>query len=171
MISDSTPPLAEHNAELIAEEQRYGNDPLKVRNSDHYRAEYVRTFAQKWDELIDWKARAKSEGQFFIDILRSRGKQTVLDVACGTGFHSVRLIKAGFDVVSADGNAAMLAQAFDNGTQEALILKTVQADWRWLNRDVAGKFDAIICLGNSFTHLFEEDDRGRARRILCGAEA
>jgi SAM-dependent methyltransferase len=38
----------------------------------------------------------------------------------------------------------------------------VQADWRWLNRDIHQKFDAIICLGNSFTHLFDENDRRKA---------
>ena len=112
--------------------------------------------------MIDWDARAKSEGQFFIDILRARGKETVLDVATGTGFHSVRLTRAGFNVTSADGSAAMLAQAFQNGQKRGLILKTVQADWRWLNRDINGKYDAIICLGNSFTHLHDEQDRRRA---------
>ena len=39
----------------------------------------------------------------------------MLDVAAGTGFHSVRLIEAGFDVVSADGSAQMLYKAFENG--------------------------------------------------------
>ena len=86
----------------------------------------------------------------------------MLDVATGTGFHSVQLLKAGFDVVSADGSAEMLAKAFENGVQHQVVLKTAHADWRWLNRDVHGKFDAIICLGNSFTHLFEEADRRRA---------
>ena len=86
----------------------------------------------------------------------------MLDVATGTGFHSVQLLRAGFDVVSADGSAEMLAKAFENGVQHEVVLKTVHADWRWLNKDVHGKFDAIICLGNSFTHLFEEDDRRRA---------
>ncbi len=56
----------------------------------------------------------------------------------------------------------MLAKAFENGQSRGLILKTVQADWRWLNRDIQGKYDAIICLGNSFTHLHEEQDRRRA---------
>jgi hypothetical protein len=42
------------------------------------------------------------------------------------------------------------------------VLRTVQADWRWLNRDVHGKFDAVVCLGNSFTHLFCENDRRKA---------
>jgi SAM-dependent methyltransferase len=150
------------NSELDMVEQDYGSDPLAVRDTGQYRAEYIKTFVEKWDELIDWEARAASEGHFFIDILRARGKEKVLDVACGTGFHSVQLLQAGFDVTSADGSAAMLAKAFDNATACNLILKTVQADWRWLNRDVHGKFDAIICLGNSFTHLHDEEDRRRA---------
>jgi SAM-dependent methyltransferase len=150
------------NPELDLVEQDYGDDPIAVRETGQYRAEYIMSFVEKWDELIDWKARAESEGQFFIDILRARGKSSVLDAACGTGFHSVQLLQAGFDVTSADGSAAMLAKAFDNARQRNLILKTVQADWRWLNRDIQGKYDAIICLGNSFTHLHDEEDRRRA---------
>ena len=150
------------NAELELAEQNYSHDPLQDRETDLYRGEYIMSFVEKWDELIDWNARAESEGQFFIDILRARGKETVLDVACGTGFHSVRLTEAGFNVTSADGSAAMLAKAFGNAQSRGLILKTVQADWRWLNRDIQGKYDAIICLGNSFTHLHDEKDRRRA---------
>jgi len=150
------------NAELTLSEQSYGDDPLSDRQTDLYRNEYIKGFVEKWDELIDWDARAESEGQFFIDVLRARGKESVVDVATGTGFHSVRLTQAGFKVVSADGSAAMLAKAFDNAKSRGLILNTVQADWRWLNRDINGKYDAIICLGNSFTHLHREQDRRRA---------
>jgi SAM-dependent methyltransferase len=142
--------------------QEFGEQPLEVRETEHYKKEYVQSFVEKWDELIDWEARAKSEGQFFIDILKARGKEKILDVATGTGFHSVQLINAGFDVTSADGNAEMLAKAFENGRNRDLVLQTVHADWRWLNKDVHGKFDAIVCLGNSFTHLFDEEDRRRA---------
>ncbi len=150
------------NVELTAREQDYGEDPLAVRDTSQYRSEYVKGFVDKWDDLIDWDARAESEGEFFVDLLRARGKEKVLDVACGTGFHSVRMLEAGFDVTSADGNAAMLAKAFENAKQRNIILKLIQADWRWLNRDIQGKYDALICLGNSFTHLFEEHDRRRA---------
>ena len=142
--------------------QDFGQDPLETRETDHYQKEYVQSFVEKWDELIDWDARAESEGRFFIDMLKARGKHKVLDVATGTGFHSVQLLKAGFDVTSADGNAEMLTKAFENARARGLVLHTAHADWRWLNRDVHGKFDAIICLGNSFTHLFHEKDRRRA---------
>ena len=144
------------------EKQLYGESPESVRKTEHYQAEYVQSFVEKWDELIDWEARAKSEGRFFIDLLRGRQKQKVLDVATGTGFHSVQLVRAGFDVTSADGNADMLVRAFDNGTKHGLVMRTVHADWRSLTKNVHGKYDAIICLGNSFTHLFSETDRRRA---------
>lgn len=146
----------------LKKNQNFGDDPLEVRDTEHYQEEYVQSFVEKWDELIDWNARASSEGQFFVDILKARGKEKILDVATGTGFHSVQLLKAGFDVTSADGNAEMLSKAFESARDKNLILQAVQADWRWLNKDVHGKYDAIVCLGNSFTHLFDERDRRRA---------
>jgi glycine/sarcosine N-methyltransferase len=142
--------------------QDFGLDPVKVRESDHYQQEYVTTLADKWDELIDWEQRAKSEGDFFIKTLKEYGCQNVLDVATGTGFHSVRLLSEGFDVTSVDGSPQMLAKAFENAQRHGHILNTCCADWRFLNRDVHGEFDAIICLGNSFTHLFRERDRRKA---------
>ena len=139
--------------------QDYGDDPLAVRETDHYREEYVHEFVEKWDRLIDWESRAKSEGEFFIETLRSHGAKKILDVATGTGFHSVMLRKAGFEVTSVDGSPVMLAKAFENARRHKQLLRVVHADWRWLNRDVHDLYDAVICLGNSFTHLHNDRDR------------
>ncbi|MGF1453024.1 MAG: class I SAM-dependent methyltransferase [Opitutales bacterium] len=149
--------------------QDYGSDPLAVRETDKYKEEYVEGFVDKWDQLIDWKSRAQGEGHFFIDLLKERGARQILDVATGTGFHSVRLLNEGFEVISADGSAEMLAKAFENGRRHGHILRTVNADWRWLNRDVHGKYDAVICLGNSFTHLHNERDRRKALAEMYAA--
>ena len=145
----------------IPEQQDFGSKPTAKRESDNYQVEYVQTFVERWDEVIDWQSRAEGEGQFFIDLLNKHQKHKVLDVATGTGFHSVGLLDAGFNVTSADGNGQMLVKAFDNAKDHGHILQSVHADWRWLNRDVDCKFDAVICLGNSFTHLFDESDRRR----------
>ena len=126
----------------MAQEQLYGDNPIAQRQTDQYKREYVHSFVRKWDELIDWDARAASEGDFFINILKERGVERVLDVATGTGFHSVRLLKAGFDVTSADGSPEMLAQAFENAKRQGFIMKTLHADWRWLSRDVHSQYDA-----------------------------
>ncbi|PID53934.1 MAG: SAM-dependent methyltransferase, partial [Micrococcales bacterium] len=157
-----TPPTHTAPRRVGSGRQHFGDEPLAVRESDHYHREYVESFVHKWDELIDWEARRESEGAFFVRLLRDLGKQKVLDVATGTGFHSVQLLAEGFEVTSADGNAEMLAKAFENARRHGHVLRTVQADWRWLSRDVHDTYDAIICLGNSFTHLFEERDRRRA---------
>jgi len=147
---------------IAQQRQDFGDDPTALRESGHYVEEYVPPFVEKWDELIDWDKRADGEGSFFIDKLREYGAKKVLDVATGTGFHSVRLLKAGFDVTSADGSAEMLSKAFSNARSHGCILHTVHADWRWLSRDIKERFDAVICLGNSFTHLFSERDRRKA---------
>ena len=97
--------------------QQYGDDPLSVRESDHYQAEYADEFVDKWDDLIDWDGRAETEGNFFIELLREHGAKKVLDVATGTGFHSVRLLEAGFEVTSVDGSPTMLAKAFENARE------------------------------------------------------
>jgi glycine/sarcosine N-methyltransferase len=143
-------------------QQDYGHDPLSVRDTDKYKEEYVHSFVEKWDQLIDWDGRAQAEGDFFIRTLKEHGARKVLDVATGTGFHSVQLLKAGFEVTSADGSPEMLSKAFNNARNRGHILRTVHADWRWLNRDVHDLYDAVICLGNSFTHLHDENDRRKA---------
>ncbi|MEJ2761167.1 MAG: class I SAM-dependent methyltransferase [Gammaproteobacteria bacterium] len=151
--------LSQHD---VPEEQDYGEDPLKVRDTDKYQEEYVHTFVDKWDELIDWEGRATAEGDFFIELLRDHGARKILDVSTGTGFHSVQLLRAGFEVTSVDGSPVMLSKAFENARQRGYILRTIQADWRWLNQDVHDLYDAVICLGNSFTHLHDEKDRRKS---------
>ena len=146
----------------MIKKQAYGDNPIAKRKTDLYKEEYVHSFVQKWDDLIDWEARASSEGDFFIRILKERGVQRILDVATGTGFHSIRLMRAGFDVTSADGSPEMLAQAFENARRAGFIMRTIHADWRWLSRDIHNKYDAVICLGNSLTHLFAERDRRKS---------
>ena len=143
-------------------EQKFDKNPISTRKTDNYKQEYVWGFVDKWDELIDWERRAEGEGDFFIQQLQEAGARQVLDVATGTGFHSVRLLQAGFEVVSADGSPQMLYKAFENARRRDLVMRTVQADWRYLNRDVHGEYDAISCLGNSFTHMFKEHDRRKA---------
>ncbi|TVR56245.1 MAG: class I SAM-dependent methyltransferase, partial [Spirochaetaceae bacterium] len=77
----------------VVERQDFGIDPTAVRETDHYQLEYIGGFVDKWDQLISWEDRAKGEGDFFLRVLREHGVERVLDVAAGTGFHSVRLIE------------------------------------------------------------------------------
>lgn len=130
----------------------------------HFREEYTTEFVSRWDELIDWRRRYEAEGGFFHRILRDCGSQRVLDIACGTGFHTVTLSMAGFDVTGADGSANMLAKAEENAQRFELgDIPLIEAEWTSLSSAFPqDSFDAIVCLGNAFTHLFDEDDRRKA---------
>ena len=58
--------------------QDYGADPIAVRDTNKYVDEYIGGFVEKWDELIDWKSRARSEGDFFITNFERRGPKESL---------------------------------------------------------------------------------------------
>ncbi len=147
----------------MVNENKINKDVEKgIKDTDFYKAQYNDDFVDKWDDLIDWDGRAEGEGRFFIKLFKDYGKNKILDLATGTGYHSVNLINAGFDVHSADGSAEMLHKASENGRKRGLVLRTIEADWRWLARGIEERYDAAICLGNSFTHLFEEPDRRKA---------
>jgi SAM-dependent methyltransferase len=130
--------------------------------SDLYREEYQPSFVDKWDELIDWEGRAEGEGDFYPNLLRQAGATRILDAACGTGYHSVTLRKAGFDVVAADGAEEMLSKTQENARRLGVELELQHADWRTLSEDISERFDALLCLGNAYTHLFSEDERVQA---------
>ena len=127
--------------------------------------QYTPAFVGRWDELIDWEGRRKSENGFFERILSDAGAHKVLDIACGTGYHTISLSLNGFDVTGADGSASMVAQARENAKRQGLEkIRFEVAEWANLIEPFPGgaQFDAIICLGNAFTHLFEEDERNRS---------
>lgn len=129
--------------------------------NERYHREYTKDFAERWDDLIDWEGRQKGERKFFETLLESNNVKTVADVACGTGYHAITLAQHGFDVYATDGAKNMVDQTRENAKQYGVDLVDVrQVDWRELN-DVFGKnkFDAVLCLGNAFTHLFEHEAR------------
>jgi len=79
----------------------------------------------------------------------------VLDLACGSGRHSVLFAKKGFDVTAMDLSENLLKVAKNNAWKEAVKVKFIEADIRhfWLNE----KFDLVVNLFTSFGY-FEKDE-------------
>lgn len=121
--------------------------------------QYTPEIAAYWDVLIDWEKRKEGEGTFFIDTLKKYKVKKILDMACGTGYDSVRLLEEGVSVKSMDGNLFMLTKARINAEDRNLKLNGRICDWTRLGRFYKEKFDSVICLGNSFCHLFDKEDR------------
>jgi len=138
-------------------------------NSKIFLEQYTPAFVGRWDELINWENRRRSENGFFERILSEAGASKILDIACGTGYHTINLSLSGFDVIGADGSATMIAQAKENAEQQGLKdIRFEEAEWTALSRSFpdGDQFGAIICLGNAFTHLFEQEDRKKALKEI-----
>jgi len=136
--------------------------------NERYHKEYTKDFAERWDDLIDWDGRQKGERRFFERLLQEHDVTTVADVASGTGYHAITLARHGFEVVATDGAENMVEQTRVNAEQHDVELADIrQVDWRDLS-DVYGEnsFEAVLCLGNAFTHLFEHEARVEALQSM-----
>ncbi|GAA3194756.1 MULTISPECIES: class I SAM-dependent methyltransferase [Streptomyces] len=133
--------------------------PLAAAPAEDFEGQYVRPLVDRWDQLIDWDRRRASEQDFFVELLRGAEAHRVLDVAAGTGYHSITLAQQGFDVTAADGSAEMIERTRRNAEAHGQSFRVLQADWRTLRQHLDGRYDAIVCLGSSLPHLFQEDDR------------
>ncbi len=79
----------------------------------------------------------------------------VLDAACGTGMHAIRLAQRGFQAAGADLSAGMVARAVQNAAAEGVSVDFRAAGFGGLARAFADQppFDALLCLGNSLPHV------------------
>ncbi|EPN34809.1 hypothetical protein A244_33851 [Pseudomonas syringae pv. actinidiae ICMP 18807] len=126
-----------------------------------YTSQYSGDFVSKWDELINWDLRKKGENGFFERLLNNANCHSVIDVSTGSGFHAVQLKLAGLHVVANDGSATMVAKAKTNFDLYNLDIECHHLDWLALDSAVLGTFDAVVCLGSSLCHVFDESTRLR----------
>ena len=120
--------------------------------------------ADLYDVFVDWPARLGREMPGIRARLDSIDARRVLDVGCGTGVHARALTEAGYDVVGCDHSDSMLDRARTAGGARFL-------QWT-LGEDppqgIDGPFDAVVCLGNVWPQLADEDASERALDSLHG---
>lgn len=116
-------------------------------------------FAGDYDRFVNWKERLAYEMPFIeeqISQLRGEANENldILDTAAGTGMHAIALAGGGHRVSAAD----LFPQMTEIGAENALRAKvSVTFKTAGLGDMAAafgrGKFDLLLCLGNSLPHL------------------
>ncbi len=102
-----------------------------------------------YDRSINWDARLERELPFILNALSESGGNRVLDMACGSGRHSVALALEGADVVGFDSSTAMIQAANELAAENGVATRFMVADMTNLEAVLKEKFDLIVCLGNS----------------------
>ncbi len=105
----------------------------------------------------DYTKNFVNEVDFLIEVLGLSPGNSVLDVGCGTGRHSVELARRGYSVTGIDLSAGMLAQAQAKASAAGVHVEWIRADATRFSLDK--RFDAAICLcEGSFGLLGSSDD-------------
>ena len=116
-------------------------------------------YASIYDVLYSDKPY-KAEAQFIDDCFHGYGDHNInkiLELACGTGSHSLELEKKGYEIIATDFSEEMIKCA----KQKANIVKS-KIDFRCLDMRsvnlVEHPFDAIICLFDSIGYINSNED-------------
>jgi 2-polyprenyl-3-methyl-5-hydroxy-6-metoxy-1,4-benzoquinol methylase len=102
-----------------------------------------------YDNTIDWESRLKREMPFMLSLIKNIENPRVLDIACGSGRHSVALASHGAEVIGVDYSKSMIEAAENHASIKGVLPKFIVGDMEDIKTTVEGPFDLIICLGNS----------------------
>ncbi len=110
-------------------------------------------FASVYDKLtdnIEYEKRADYISALF-ERYGVKGKEPILDLACGTGSLTIELAKRGFDMIGIDSAYAMLSQAQNKKYTENVDVLFLCQDMTEL--DLYGTISGAVCMLDSLNHL------------------
>ncbi len=144
------------------------------------------SFSSDYDCFVDWEARLPAELPFIERQLQAVEASRVLDVACGTGMHTIALAQKGYETAGADLSVGMIERARANAAATGVDVRFEAAGFGGLARAFgmsrpeepglerlpsaassssaasSGRrgvsLDALLCLGNSLPHLLTPAD-------------
>lgn len=85
--------------------------------------------------------------------------ETLLDIPCGFGRHSLEFSRLGLRVTGVDLNPALISEARASASSENLDVVFLEEDMREFRS--AGSFDHIVILFNSFGYFRDREDDSR----------
>jgi SAM-dependent methyltransferase len=115
---------------------------------------YVAAFADTAD--MAWTDRTEAEVERAMRMLKPQGGERVLDLACGSGRHSLELVRQGFAAVGADISPELVEIARRDADKEGLDVAFVEADLREL--DFEAEFDIVLSLNDGAIGYLETDE-------------
>jgi len=108
---------------------------------------------------------ADADLPFLESVFGAPNGQTILDIACGAGRHSIPLARHGYAVTGFDYSTSILEKARTRADAEQASIEWHRGDMRELPwRD---RFDGALCFGNSFGYCDREGTRAFIRTLAA----
>ena len=116
-----------------------------------------------YETMVDYDADVRYLENVFRRFLGKRPR-SIVDLACGTGNHALRLARRGHEVVGVDLSREQLAVARRKAKQTRAPIRFLQGDMRSFN--LGRTFDAAICMFGAFGYLLRTGDVLRCLRSV-----
>lgn len=129
---------------------------------DRLAAEYHSIFGN-WDETV------KRQGEMLDALLRSEighRSLSILDCSCGIGTQAIGLALRGHRLTATDLSPESVERARKEAGRFNVQISFGVADFRYLEKEVAGHFDAVISCDNSLPHMLTREDLLLAARSI-----
>ncbi|MGT2624754.1 class I SAM-dependent DNA methyltransferase [Streptococcus thoraltensis] len=116
------------------------------------------TFASVYDAIMDDALYDLWTDFSLRHLPKSKHRNKLLELACGTGIQSVRFSQAGFDVTGLDLSQEMLAIAEKRAKSAKEKIAFQQGNMLDLSK--AGKYDFVTCYSDSICYMQDEVEVG-----------
>jgi SAM-dependent methyltransferase len=118
---------------------------------------YRTAFAETAD--MTWTDRTEMEVDRALAMLKGQPGERVLDLACGSGRHSLELKRRGFEVVGVDISPELLEIARQDAENQGLEVEFIESDLRALDFD--SEFDIVLSLNDGAIGYLETEEENR----------
>jgi glycine/sarcosine N-methyltransferase len=128
--------------------------------------DYYGSWAASYDVLHP-KEEIFQQREFFERLVEEYGVKSVLDCACGTGWHLYMLREMGLEAFGSDVSEPMLDKGRANLSGLGVDLRP--SDYRALSEAWGDQhFDMVICMSTAFPHMRTDQDAVAALRSMYG---
>jgi SAM-dependent methyltransferase len=110
----------------------------------------------------DLRQRTQREAAGVVQLLELSSGDSILDVPCGYGRHSLLLAERGFRMTGLDINKDELEMARAAAEKAGLDVKFLERDMREVGKDLHGQFEAVINMFFAFGFFEEEEQNVRS---------
>lgn len=111
--------------------------------------------------FADWKKSIAYQGETLDKLIKSQTVKadnlSLLDCSCGIGTQAIGLALKGYNVHATDISSASVQRAQIEAKDFNVSIKFGIADFRFLNKQVDGRFDVVLSCDNSLPHLLTEE--------------
>jgi SAM-dependent methyltransferase len=118
-----------------------------------------------WKKIIA-PGLTEAEVEFILSIADLQPGNKVLDLMCGYGRHSLALATKGIQMTAVDNQDSYIEEIQAEAIKNVLPVTAIQQDV--ISFSPTDKFDAAICMGNSFA-FFNKEDSIQLLKVVAGS--